>query len=230
MIQVLRPKIIVFQYTANGHLLNYLRLNGFDAINSNLENIADTYANNACDLAILDYSDGKDTNTMLGILADLKKYCSGGIVIILSGINDPNAVVRAFNNGADDYVAQPYSAAELICRINYLLKKRKLSIRPLKNAYKVKDLYVQTFKGIITLRDAKFAVGERNSFILGMLCEYYDETLPYINMLTALRYYENIKRNHLILSLVKLEKVIELSEYLQILRFRNFGCLLTLKD
>ena len=41
---------------------------------------------------------------------------------------------------------------------------------------------------------------------------------------------ENIKRNHLILSLVKLEKVIELSEYLQILRFRNFGCLLTLKD
>ena len=230
MIQLLRPKIIVFQHTTNGNLLNYLRLNGFDAINSNLENIADTYANNVCDLAILDYSDGKDTNTMLSILAEIKKNCGKSLVIILSGVADPDAVVRAFTHGTDDYVAMPYSAAEMICRIKNQLNKRRLSIRPLKNAYKIKDLYVQTFKGIITIRGAKFAVGERNSFIMGMLCEYYDETLPYKNMLTALGYYENIQKTHIALSLVKLVNVIELSEHLQILRFRSFGCILTDKE
>lgn len=45
-------------------------------------------------------------------------------VIVLSGQGDDDGVVRAFEMGADDYIAKPFSPPELVARIKASLRKR----------------------------------------------------------------------------------------------------------
>lgn len=45
-------------------------------------------------------------------------------VIVLSGPGDDDSVIRAFEMGADDYIAKPFSPPELVARIKASLRKR----------------------------------------------------------------------------------------------------------
>lgn len=44
-------------------------------------------------------------------------------VIILSNIDTPDAKIRAFTLGADDYLAEPFETAELIARVQAILRR-----------------------------------------------------------------------------------------------------------
>jgi len=46
-------------------------------------------------------------------------------VLILSSLTRPQAKVRAFSVGADDYMSKPYDTAELIARINAVLRRTR---------------------------------------------------------------------------------------------------------
>ncbi len=46
-------------------------------------------------------------------------------VLILSGLNRPNAKVKGFGMGADDYISKPYDKDELIARIQAVIRRSK---------------------------------------------------------------------------------------------------------
>jgi len=46
-------------------------------------------------------------------------------VVVLSGLSRPQAKVRAFSVGADDYVTKPYDSSELIARMRAILRRSK---------------------------------------------------------------------------------------------------------
>ncbi|MCZ8147173.1 MAG: response regulator transcription factor [Roseomonas sp.] len=58
-------------------------------------------------------------------------------VLILSGLNRPQAKVRGFGMGADDYITKPFDQTELVARIQAIVRRAKgfsqptLSIGPL---------------------------------------------------------------------------------------------------
>ena len=58
-------------------------------------------------------------------------------VLILSGLNRPQAKVRGFGMGADDYITKPFDQSELVARIQAIVRRAKgfsqptLSIGPL---------------------------------------------------------------------------------------------------
>ncbi len=54
-------------------------------------------------------------------------------IIMLTASKDSESIVKAFNNGADDYISKPYRGTELVSRV--LSKVRRLSeTRPSKNS------------------------------------------------------------------------------------------------
>lgn len=58
------------------------------------------------------------------LLKILKEKGSEAPVLMLTSLNSENAVVKAFDLGADDYVTKPFSPNELIIRIKKLLEKK----------------------------------------------------------------------------------------------------------
>jgi DNA-binding response OmpR family regulator len=44
-------------------------------------------------------------------------------VIILTGVNDPDTVIKAFSLETDDYVRKPFSKRELLLRVNNKLRR-----------------------------------------------------------------------------------------------------------
>ena len=91
-------------------------------------------------------SNGKDAWNMIQeqmpdlVIADiLMPFCSGLeltnkiknghlrniSVIILSSLNQENVIIEAFKMGADDFIAKPFSFAELSIRVRRLLRHNK---------------------------------------------------------------------------------------------------------
>ena len=92
-------------------------------------------------------SNGKDAWNMIEeqmpdlVIADILMPFSSGLeltnkiknghlrntsVIILSSLNQESVIVEAFKMGADDFIAKPFSFAELSIRIGKLIKQKKL--------------------------------------------------------------------------------------------------------
>jgi len=57
------------------------------------------------------------------VLAELRRSCPTRPVIILTAKNSENDRVRGLQMGADDYVAKPFSARELVARVEAVLRR-----------------------------------------------------------------------------------------------------------
>jgi two-component system, cell cycle response regulator len=69
----------------------------------------------AWDLALIDRNlpDGDG----IALCAELRAAAPHNYLMMLTGDNDEDAIVEAFNTGADDYVTKPFSSSELLARI-----------------------------------------------------------------------------------------------------------------
>lgn len=59
----------------------------------------------------------------LGVLQSVRKRGYTTPVLIISGVNDLEGCVRALDNGADDFLCQPYAFEELMARIRALHRR-----------------------------------------------------------------------------------------------------------
>ena len=48
-------------------------------------------------------------------------------VIMLTGVNDPDAVIKAFSLETDDYVRKPFNKRELLLRVHNKLKRTRIN-------------------------------------------------------------------------------------------------------
>jgi DNA-binding response OmpR family regulator len=91
----------------------------------------------------------------LDVLADLRRTCPTRPVIILTARGTEEDRVRGLKMGADDYVVKPFSAKELIARVEAVLRR---TLRPTPEVRLVK-----IGKGTIDLyrREVRWGCGER---------------------------------------------------------------------
>ena len=99
-----------------------LAAEGFRTIEAATGPQAADLANTAeCDLVLLDLvlpgADGLD------ILRDIRRTRPTLPVIILTALGDEHDRVAGLNRGADDYVVKPFSAAELLARVQAVLRR-----------------------------------------------------------------------------------------------------------
>lgn len=75
----------------------------------------------------------------ISIWAFLNQFSSSNNtpIIITSSIKDEEPMVKALQNGADDYLIKPYTIQNLIARIEAILRRTKTSTKP--NNNKIKD-------------------------------------------------------------------------------------------
>ncbi len=83
-------------------------------------------------------------------------------VIILSVTGDVTTKIEALNGGADDYLAKPFSFAELLARVNALLRREKKLTGPILT---VGDLTMDT-QGRTVMRGGKRVDLNRKEFAL----------------------------------------------------------------
>lgn len=88
------------------------------------------------DLIILDWMlpDGSGVE----FLADLRKEYLSTPVLLLSSKQEINDKVEALDNGADDYLAKPFSNIELLARIRALLRRE--------SSYKKSEIEIENLK------------------------------------------------------------------------------------
>src|SRR5436309_11731382 len=89
----------------------------------------------------------------LDVLADLRRTCPTRPVIILTARGTEDDRVRGLKMGADDYVVKPFSAKELLARVEAVLRR---TLRPAPEVRTVK-----VGKGTIDLqrREVRWACG-----------------------------------------------------------------------
>ena len=88
-------------------------------------------------------------------------------VLVLTALNDPNTRLKALQGGARDFITKPFSALEVLARIQNLLEIR-LSQKQLNQINKILDFKVQ--QRTSELKDTMFEITHR----LSIAAEYRD--------------------------------------------------------
>jgi len=87
-------------------------------------------------------------------------------VLVLTGQDDESEVVRALEDGADDYLTKPASLLELTARLQAL--HRRATIVPT-STLKVHDLELDTVRGVVRRAGRKVPLTETERDLLGVL-------------------------------------------------------------
>jgi len=99
----------------------------------------------------------------------LRRLRAGGNrvpVLVLTGQDDESEVVRALEDGADDYLTKPASLLELTARLQAL--HRRATIVPT-STLKVHDLELDTVRGVVRRAGRKVPLTETERDLLGVL-------------------------------------------------------------
>ncbi len=94
-------------------------------------------ANSSFDLLLLDLN--LPGISGLDALANLQRRWPDAPIVLLSNANAVEDRVRALNAGADDFVAKPFAVAELVARVQAILRRRN---RPAHDVYLFEDLEI----------------------------------------------------------------------------------------
>ncbi len=91
-------------------------------------------------------------------------------VIMLTAVNEPEQRIKAFNAGADDYLAKPFLPEELIARINRKLEKAALRQSPSKETeFRLGNLKLQFDDLSLEVDGVKCELGQVEYKILNFL-------------------------------------------------------------
>lgn len=128
--EVVRKKVLIVEddeAIANGVALN-LKLQGFSpATVQDAEAALEQLHTTPPDLVLLDISLPKKNG--LQVLAEIRQAGNTTPVIVLSARQGEYDKVAALRLGADDYVTKPFSVAELLARIEAVLRRIDLAAR-----------------------------------------------------------------------------------------------------
>ena len=120
-----------------------LEMEGYEVIHvTDIKSAFDVIKDNYFDLAILDMQlpDG------IGFDVSDKLKTSSTAIIFLTVVDDENTIVKAFENGSDDYIIKPFRIRELLARIKRTLSAKNSQI-PKTNIIRIGDVEINTEAG-----------------------------------------------------------------------------------
>lgn len=172
------PRILIYQDEDCKILVDYLVYNGFQVITSTEDDILTKIKEEEYDLCILSHYKATDASTGLQLLKFLRKSDNKIPVIMVSDKAQYEYVIKAFDEGADDYVIRPYNIEELIRRIKAILKRCGMRVKNIEPSYAIGDYLFNTVDKILTIGSVKTQLSNKQSQVLTLLCAYKNETLP----------------------------------------------------
>jgi two-component system KDP operon response regulator KdpE len=99
-------------------------------------------------------------------------------VVILSSRTDEAGIVEALELGADDYVAKPFGAMELVARIRVALRHR-LQTQGERPVFQTGDLSVDLVSRIVKVRGAEVRLTPREYEVLRVLVQHAGKVLTH---------------------------------------------------
>lgn len=181
------PKIlIVDDEQLYRHLVKVnLESEGYEVITaSNGEECLEMVANRHPDLVILDIMmpklDGFST-------LDRIRQFSEVPVIMLTGKNDEQDRVKGLNAGADDYVAKPFSATELIARVRAVMRRSIFNDQTIANRFFTHgDLKIDLARAEIWREDTPVYLSATEYKLLIQFAHNVGKVMPSEELLSAI--------------------------------------------
>jgi DNA-binding response OmpR family regulator len=140
------------------------------------------------DVVVLDVMvPGRDGFALLQVV---RAQCDAGVVMLTArdGVGDR---LRGLRGGADDYVVKPFVLAELVARIEALLRR----LGRLQSTVAVGDLVVDFDKRTVRRGTAQIAVTATEFELLGYLAAHRDKVLTKTQILAAVWGYDAYDTN-----------------------------------
>lgn len=97
-------------------------------------------------------------------------------VIFMSERSGEDAIVEAFDAGADDYITKPFSTRALVARIRSVLRRRKrVTARRLSNVLRYKGITVDFGAGTVVVDDKPVSLTRTEYLILAMFMRHRNQ-------------------------------------------------------
>ncbi|MCC8071179.1 MAG: response regulator transcription factor [Bacteroidales bacterium] len=94
-------------------------------------------------------------------------------IIIISGVASEDDIVAGLDAGADDYIAKPLSAREVVARVRSVLRRRRaLSARRMSNVIRYEGLQVDLGTGVAAIDGKSISLSRTEFLILAMLLRH----------------------------------------------------------
>lgn len=100
------------------------------------------------DLVILDIMMGELSGFGLARILKRRSETSDIPIIFCSALDTADDKVKGLDIGADDYIAKPYSIAEVLARVRSVLRRSERRSRPVNQATESSDSNIITFEGL----------------------------------------------------------------------------------
>lgn len=100
------------------------------------------------DLVILDIMMGELSGFGLARILKRRSETSDIPIIFCSALDTADNKVKGLDIGADDYIAKPYSIAEVLARVRSVLRRSERRSRPVNQVTESSDSNIITFEGL----------------------------------------------------------------------------------
>jgi DNA-binding response OmpR family regulator len=133
------------------------------------------------DLVLLDIlMPGRDGREVTRQLRDLSPDLP---IIMLTALSDQAEIVARLCDGADDYIAKPFQAQELLARIRAVLRRSNRRRRPSVQAYQDSQLNIDFQAHRLTIRGDAVSLSPKEWRLLEYLVEHKDKALTRAELL-----------------------------------------------
>lgn len=102
-------------------------------------------------------------------------------IIFLTAKSMKEDVLEGFKRGADDYIKKPFDSAELLYRIQAVLKRTQNTVSPTREdstEFQIGSFHFHYPTRILTRGDHKDKLSPKEAELFKMFCQYKNEVLP----------------------------------------------------
>lgn len=168
-----RIRILVYQSTNSDVMVDYLETNGFNVSVTSLENATQALEKGAYDICITDIVE--DAPDALELVKLARSVSDVKPLIVVSDSVPYDYIIKALNEGADDYLIRPYNYMELVARINAIVRRSNINVRPIETYYKIGNIVFDTRTRELDYFGEKTQLEPKEAKLLALFCAYKNE-------------------------------------------------------
>ena len=145
----------------------------------------------------------------LKILSAIRATGNNTPVLILSALDSVDQRVEGLTAGSDDYLTKPFALAELLARINIILRRNR-PVENTLNEIQINNLTINLRSQKVTINNTPVALQNKEFILLRFLVEHVDEVVSRMRLFEAAwDYHFDPKTNVIDVHIAKLRKKLE---------------------
>lgn len=175
-------KILINQNTPSPEIGIFFAQQGHEVKEVKKQELQSSLKANMFDLCILDAVAGKQTISTEEVLS----FDAEMPIMLLSSVPlKSREVIEAFSKGIDDLVFRPFDIAEVLCRVNAILRRTRANGHNQKAEYSLGSFVFNFKKSILIGNGETIKLTYKERKILELLCSYEGDTVQRKQVLKA---------------------------------------------